>query len=121
MEWDGTTHGQASVTNEAGGACLIGWPVHSMKWEICDMDGDSATHGWYRTTNDTGWDIPLASVTNEAGWHTSWAGPSIMGNETVQLMDRLGKEMMFSSTTYGLAHPQYGVGWCNPWMGQWDK
>ncbi|KAI6097558.1 hypothetical protein F5141DRAFT_1067212 [Pisolithus sp. B1] len=50
-----------------------------------------------------------ASAMNEAGWHNSWAGPSMIRYETVQLMDWLAKQMKPGQTD--------AVGWHNLWAG----
>ncbi|KAI6113639.1 hypothetical protein EDD16DRAFT_1521231 [Pisolithus croceorrhizus] len=83
------------------------------------MEWDGATHG-------------RASATNEAGWHASLAGPSIIRNESVQRMDGPGQRYEVSQhnlydgpvhdmeqdvVTNGLSRTTNDTGWDIPWAG----
>ncbi|KAI6117035.1 hypothetical protein EDD16DRAFT_1520234 [Pisolithus croceorrhizus] len=69
-----------------------------------NMESDGATHGG-------------ASAAGEEGWHSSWAGLSIVKHQTVQLMHWPGHDMETDGAANGGASAAGKEGWHSSWAG----
>ncbi|KAI6127603.1 hypothetical protein EDD16DRAFT_1516591 [Pisolithus croceorrhizus] len=146
MIWseDGTTHGWASAANEMGWHSswagpsivkyqkrqLMHWPFHDMEQHV---KKDVTTHGLaqsivkYQTYNsctglatiwsETGTAHGGATVAGEEGWHSSWAGPSIVKPQTVLFMHWPGHNVESDGATHGGASVAGGKGQHSSWAG----